>query len=349
MSYPFASPLRALCLIALGLGLFASVARADLVWSEQGGWHVEGGAIAGLTGRDGQTALALMNKARSAEERHSYHSAIKNYRKVTTKYSSSIYAPEAYYRIAQIYMSRKQYFNAFAAYQNIISRFPNERRFTEINKAEYHIASLLLDGARNHVWGWLPLFRNRERSVSYFEIVFSNAPYADYAPLVLMNAARAGQYLGAPDAAIDELDRLINNYPQSALAPDAYLLISELHASLVEGPAYDQAETKQAITYNEDFMILFPNDPKIGTAATDLDLRKKTLAESKITMGDFFFYKRDNIPAARVFYNEAITAYPDSDVAKKARVRLDAVEAKAAAIANPAAAPAPKKKHFLFF
>ena len=343
-----ASLLRALCLFALGLGLSAGVSRADLIWTQQGGWHVEGGALSGLTGRDGETALALMNKARAAEERHSYHSAIKNYEKVTKKYSSSIYAPEAFYRLAQIYMARQQLFDAFTAYQQIQSRYPNEKRFTEINHAEYHIASLLLDGAKNHLWGWLPLFRNRERCVSYLEQVYANAPYSDYAPLVLMSSARAGQYLGVPDAAIDELDRLINNYPQSALAPDAYLLIAQLHASLVQGPSYDQAETKQAITYEDDFMILFPNDPKIGDAAKDLDVRKKILAESKMKMGDFYFYKRDLYTAARVFYNEAITAYPDSDVAKDARVHLAAVEAKAAAAANPSAAPK-KKKHFLFF
>ena len=47
-----------------------------------------------------------------------------------------------------------------------------------------------------------------------------------------------------------------------------------------------------------------------------------------------------------MFYNEAITSYPDSEVAKRARLRLAEVEAKANAAARPVAA---KKKHFLFF
>ena len=115
----------------------------------------------------------------------------------------------------------------------------------------------------------------------------------------------------------------------------------------MEGPYYDQAETKQAITYQDDFMILFPNDPKIGVAAVGLDDMKKMLAESKMKIGDFYFYKRDNYTAARVFYNEAITSYPDSDVAKGARQRLAQVEMKANAAANPA--PVAKKRHFLIF
>jgi outer membrane protein assembly factor BamD len=176
--------------------------------------------------------------------------------------------------------------------------------------------------------------------------VVQDAPYHDYAPLALMAAARTMQYLGDTEEAIDTLDQLINSYPQSALAPDAYLRLARAHAELVEGPAYDQAETKQAITYDEDFMILFPNDPKIGEAAQGLDRMKNMLAESKMQIGDFYFYKRDNYPAARVFYNEAITSYPNSEVAKRARLRLNEVEAKANAAAQPGPA---KPKRFLFF
>jgi len=45
---------------------------------------------------------------------------------------------------------------------------------------------------------------------------------------------------------------------------------------------------------------------------------KQVLAESKINIGDFYFHKRRNFTAARVFYNEAITSYPDSSVAARA-------------------------------
>jgi len=63
-------------------------------------------------------------------------------------------------------------------------------------------------------------------------------------------------------------------------------------------------------------------------------------------IADYYFFKQKNYTAARVFYNEAITSYPDSDVAKRARDRLILVENKSNAAANPAPE---KKKHFLFF
>jgi outer membrane protein assembly factor BamD len=83
---------------------------------------------------------------------------------------------------------------------------------------------------------------------------------------------------------------------------------------------------------------------------------KQVLAESKIRIADFYFNHRKNYKAARVFYNEAITDYPDSTVATRARTQLVKVDAmlaaqeKAAANAPPPKPPpAPKKKWFLFF
>jgi outer membrane protein assembly factor BamD len=345
MRFPKALPLRAIAIV-LGLTLAGTAARADLVWSPQTGWRIEGGALSGLTGPDGPKALDMMNKARADEEKGSIHAALRTYAKVTKKYASSIYAPEAFFRSAHLRLRRKQYYKAFQDFQSVIGRYPNEKRFNEIIGEEFHIASLLLDGARNHIWGWIPGFKSREHGIVYMGAVVTNAPYNDYAPLALMAAARGQESLKNNEDAIDDLDQMVNTYQDSVLVPFAYLELARMHAGLVEGAYYDQAETREAITYYEDFMILFPGDPNISKAAQGLDTMKQILADSKLKIGDFYFYKRDNFTAARVFYNEAITAYPDSVVAKRAKQRLILVDAKASGTLLPTE---PKKKHFLFF
>ena len=85
----------------------------------------------------------------------------------------------------------------------------------------------------------------------------------------------------------DALDRLVNAYPQSVLAPVAYLKLGDLHATLSQGPKYDQASTKEAMTYYEDYMILYPNDSNIGLAASGVDKMKTIFAQSKIYLGDY--------------------------------------------------------------
>lgn len=334
---------RALSLIICVFALVASVARADLEWHPDTGWQIQGGVLEGIAGPEGLNARVLMNKAREAEEANRKGAAIRSYKKVVKRYPASIYAGEALYRNGKLYLSRKQYFKSFASFEDVIIRYPNTKHFNEIIGEQYRIASALLDGARNRWFGIIPGFKNRSRAIEYFSYIVRDAPYSDYAPLALMNIARGFLKERETEDAIDALDRMINTYPQSLLAPDAYLKLAQTHALLVDGPAYDQGSTKEAITYYEDFLILFPNDPNIPSAAKGLDKMKKVLAESKMTIGDFYYRKRQNYTAAKVFYNEAITSYPESDVAARAKEKLAEVEASASG-KSPA-----RKKRFFFF
>lgn len=327
---------------------------ADLVWTPGQGWRVEGGVLAGLSNEDGRKALDLMNAAREAEERGSTRTAIKGYEKVSKRYPNSIYASESLYRTGLLYEKRKQYFNAFDAFQQLVQRYPNSDKFAQVIAEQYRIAQLLLDGARSYMWGVIPGLKNREKAIEYFEQIVKNAPYSDYAPLSLMNVARGHQRLGATEEAIDALDRMINNYPKNVLTPDAYLKLAQTHSSLVSGAYYDQGSTKEAITYYEDYLIQFPGDSGAGAAEKGLADMKTMLAQSKMILADYYYKYRKNYKAAKVFYNEAITVYPDSPVAARARTMLADVDARLAG-ENPApvkdakpAEPKKKKRFWLF-
>ncbi|HWA85796.1 MAG TPA: outer membrane protein assembly factor BamD [Opitutus sp.] len=337
------------CLLSAFACLLTPAARADLVWNPDTGWRIEGGVLSGLAGPAGRNALEIMNRAREAEEKDHIGSAIHSYKRVTKKYPASVYAAEAFYRTGKLYLGRRQYYKAFENLNQVVTRYPNSKHFNDVIGEEYRIASALLDGARNHIWGIIPSFRNRSRAIEYFEVVLRNAPYSDYAPLALMNEARGFLRERDTDEAIDALDRMINNYPQSLLTPDAYLKLAQTHEKLVDGPAYDQGSTKEAITYFEDFLILFPGDPNTPSAAKGLDEMKTVLAESKMKIGDFYFKYRRNYTAAKVFYNEAITSYPDSPIAAKAKEKLAEVDARSSGKPLPPGEKPKRKKHFFFF
>ena len=76
--------------------------------------------------------------------------------------------------------------------------------------AEAAIEIALADGKRAKTWSWLPGFRSRERAVVYFETIVFTAPFSDYAPLALMNAAKGYKKMNETPAAIDSLDRMIS-------------------------------------------------------------------------------------------------------------------------------------------
>jgi len=346
----FARALSKFTFLSLALAIVTSVSlRADLVWTPETGWKAEGGILSGVLPEEGRNALESMNKARADEEKGKRSSAMKRYESVAKKYPNSIYAAEALFRSARIRQERGQFSKAYKSYREVLGRYPNSPHFNEIIGEQYRIANALVDGKRPRYFGLIPGFKNRAKGIEYFEGVVQFAPYSDYAPLALMNVARGHQKLDDPDAAIDALDRMINNYQQSLLAPDAYFRLAETHASLVKGPYYDQASTRQAITYFEDFLILFPTDSNVPSVDKGLGDARTTFAESKIKIGDFYFYKRDNYKAARVFYNEAITSFPDSAASVEARQRLAEVDATETKNSTPDVPRAKPKRSFWLF
>ena len=156
-----ARALSALCVLSLVLAVITGQARADLVWTPQAGWKVEGdSALRSLLPEEGRNALDSMNKARATEENGHHSAAMSAYEAVAKKYPHSIYAPEALYRAAKLRLERKQYFKAFDEFQDVVTRYPNSSHFNEIIGEQYRIADALLAGARNRYWGIIPGFKN---------------------------------------------------------------------------------------------------------------------------------------------------------------------------------------------
>ncbi len=343
-----------LVLVLFTLGCTCA-AHADLVWAPGQGWRIEGGVLAGSVYEDSGDALKLMNDARNAEERSDNGKALKLYANVSKKFPNSIYAAESLYRIGLLREKRREFYKAFDAFQELILRYPNSEKFSQVIGSQFRVASGLLEGKRSYAWGVIPGLRNRDRAIEYFEKIVANAPFSDYAPLSLMNIARGHQRAGATEEAIDALDRMINSYPGNVLTPDAYLKLAQTHASLVDGPYYDQGSTKLAITYYEDYLIQFPGDAGAGNAEDGRIAMKQMLAQSKMIIADYYYKYRRNYKAAKVFYNEAITTFPDSPVAARARIMLADVDARLEGQTPPSVPAEPKapaqkqKKRFWLF
>ncbi len=345
--YRFTYLLIVIFLCASGGGL-----RADLVWDARNGWRADGGVLSAyFASTEGRSAKEIMDKARNAEESGSTGTALSAYKRVYKKFGSSVFAAEALFRSAHLYEQRRQYTNAFRNLQRIVTEHPNFPRFKEVLGAQYQIANALAEGKRPRYFGIIPGFKQRDKGIEDYEILVSNAPYSEYAPLALMNTAKVQSEFGDKDMAIDALDRMINNYPDNFLTADAYLKLASAQAEITQGPPYDQASTQQAMTYYQDYLILYPGESDASVATKGYNDTRTMLAESKMTIGDFYFFKRNNRVAAKVFYNEAITIHPDSPVSERARKLLARIEAidDGKATAPEAARTAPRAKRFWLF
>ena len=310
---------------------------AALTWSQEEGWSAEGGLLAEMVGEDieAKNALEFMNKARIAQEKGSRRKAQRAYKKVVKRYPLTLFAPEALYQSGLIYKQRKRWHKAFLEFDRILKRYPDYERYEEAIAQQYAIAQELQNGAREKIFGLFPGFRNPEKAIEYYEILVENAPYSQYAPDALMNAAAVARKRHNSVLAIDTLERLIDDYPDSPQAAEAYITLAETIAELSKGSAYDQGLTREALSYYEDYLALYPEGANVVAAEEAHAELTEMFAQSKYQLGDYYYIIRNNIEAALTLYNEVITVAPQSASATKAAERIAAIENNAPAPKAP--------------
>lgn len=270
-------------------------------------------------------AAPIYDSAITRQAEGKLSAAQKRFQRVWKDFPGSRYAPEALYRYAVIQKQRKKWKPALEAYQRLIRFYPESPYFNDVVADMFEIGTAFEEGDNIRFLGVFPS-RNYERAIGAYERVVSNAPYSEYAPIALMRVALIHRRDGSEVLAVDALDRLINNYPNSMMTADAYLLLAETFADDVDGPAYDQGATREAMSYYRDFLILFPTNPSVKAGEEGLGEMREVYARSKLEIGEFYYHYRDNYSAAEVFFNEAITIAPESNAAEVARLYLNRIE-----------------------
>jgi outer membrane protein assembly factor BamD len=274
------------------------------------------------------TAADLFDQALRFEAQGRPGKARDYYERIATDYTYTVIAPKALFNWARQYEATHRFKKAFGLLQNIILLYPEYEGFDEVIAAQFAIATRIMEGDREKMWGVVPLLRYYTRAIQFFQVVNRNAPYSEYAPLSLMNIALVARDLGKEAIAIDALDQLINFYPDHTLTPEAYFLLAEVFSDLIEGPDYDQGSTREAISYYEDFLILFPDSPLVPQAEEGLKKVSEVYAGSKFLMAEYYRKHLHNQTAALSLLNETITVAPKSDTARKAREMIDRLQAR---------------------
>jgi outer membrane protein assembly factor BamD len=315
--------------LALALGLFVAPALHAQLSLNPLNWFDGATKESERLSSNAEADIAATQLAIAREKYQAGHlsAASRKLKKLIKDYPTSRAAGEALHLRGLIYMAKERWKKGFDQLQRAIEEHPEYEHFDQIISSQFDCATALMEGARGRILWVFPGFKQYDTAAKQFEQIVGNAPYSDYAPLALMNIALVSETREEPEEAIDALDRLINYYPQSMLAPDAYYNLAQTYSSLVQGEEYDQGSTRQAISYYEDFLILFPTSNYTGEVEAHLKQMENLLASSRLNLGNFYYYFRSNNTAALVFYNEAITIAPDSEAAAEARNRIEDIEA----------------------
>jgi outer membrane protein assembly factor BamD len=85
---------------------------------------------------------------------------------------------------------------------------------------------------------------------------------------------------------------------------------------------YDQSTAGSAISTFEDFMSIYPNDPRVPDAVKDISLLKSEQARGSFQTARFY-EKYKKWRGAMIYYNVVIVKDPNSSYAAAARQRID--------------------------
>ncbi len=279
-------------------------------------------------------AAWALDEARNLASKGNNWRALGIYANISKIYPTTVSAPIALHEASRLYTERHQYNKAFDCLKTITQSYPNYSHFDQVIDEKFDIAYQLMQGERPYYLGIIPGFKDYDSSIDFFEGVIERAPFSEKSPKALLCIARLSNEHGSKTKAIEALDRLIERYAGHPLVPEAYLFEAEVYLSLVKGPQYDQGSTQKAIQCYNDFLTVFDQDnarshvtPKQITKAKEgLEKAKSLYAESRLLMGDFFYFRRHYGKGALVFYNESAFAAPETSIAKLAQKRMEDIQ-----------------------
>jgi outer membrane protein assembly factor BamD len=309
------------CVFFLLFLFFLAPLRAEIIWARERGWFPSPDVTAAFNDAP-EEALKLMNEASLAQDDERISTALTKYEMVCRRFPDTIFAPEAYYQIGKIRVSKNQFNDAFKAFNSIAKKYPEYPHFSEVLREEFEIARLLKSGERPKFFGIIPGFRDYTGTMNFYKKVIEDAPFSEIAPLALQHMGELALAKGQPLDAIAAFERLIDEYPYSEYTPEAYHSLGEIYASITKSPFYDQGSTRLAMNYYEDFLTLYPDHELAPDARKKREEIQARLARSKLSIGDFYFNDRNNRKAAIVMYKRAKQVLPDSETAQEAEARI---------------------------
>ncbi len=317
--------------VLLSAAFCVTTAQAEVVWTPENRWQVKGGVLAEVAG-DGekpavrQTAQSMLNEAARLQAEGSFHDALNGYEEIIDLYPGSTFAAEALFQSSVIYRQRAQFEKSFKGLQELLRLYPDYPRFNAVIEEQNTVALAIKAGERPMLGGWLPWFKDYALGLNYFEEVQRNAPYGPLATPALLNKGELALQIDREEEAIFAFERIINYYPRSPLTPTAYLALAQTYAGRSMGEEWDQGSTVEALNYYNDFLALFPQDARAESALQKSEELRENLAKTRLDMGRFYYERRNNARAAAIFFNEAITAAPETATAMEARQLLAAIQ-----------------------
>ena len=263
--------------------------------------------------------------AKSFYDGKKYEDAKREINKLLKAYPKSLEASEGQYYLGLIDEAQGNLYEAFKAYQRVIDKYPFSERIQEIIEHEYKIGEAFMGGEKRKAMGVaLPV---ENPAIEIFTKVIENSTYGPKASAAQYKLGLVLKGLTRYYEAEEAFNKVISSYPDSEWAEPAKFQIASCRAAVSRGPEYDQGAAKEAEDKFEAFVKEHPDAVLSSEAEANIDKLKDKEAEGNYNIG-VFYEKQKAYPAAKIYYEDVVNKSPNSQWAKKALEKIQALENK---------------------
>jgi outer membrane protein assembly factor BamD len=265
-----------------------------------------------------------LRRAEALETEGRLDSALKIYRGIVKSDTMTAAAPKAQFHIAHLLSRKGSHPEAFKAYSEYTTKYPNGTDFDAVIQAQFDIAKMYLGGKKTKVLG-VPVSPSYKRAEEMFADIVKHAPFHRLAPMAQFNVGQALEKQTKAPEAINAYREVITRYPNDPVAHDAQYQLGYVQFHEAQTGSYNQQTRQQAVESFEEYMNRQPKSEK--TAQARENIKTLSAAEIKNTMEIAKFYdKTKNYKAAVVYYNEVIRSVPGGAESDKARKRIEEIK-----------------------
>lgn len=269
-----------------------------------------------------EEARSIYNSAIAAEKAGKTKGACKLFEKISKEYPLSVVAADAQYRNARILDNSGKLLDAFNAYDNLITRYPNSPHYSTAIRREIALAHAAAGGSlRTPTFIGFKTRLEPKKIVGMLEKVRDNAPRSSSAPKAQFTIGEVWQNDKKIAKAIPAFQKVVSDFPDSKLAPEAQYRIGELLLKEAEEGNQDQANLDRARRAFEDLLIRYPGSSDATRAKRQITKIASGNIERTFDTAEFY-RKKGETDSALFYYKEVVQNSKPGALHNKAKAWL---------------------------
>ncbi len=290
-------------------------------------WSPEAGKFVNSEGAVQDASDEQYNSAMQFYREKNLNNAAEQLENLIKRQPNARIAAEAQYRLGTIYEEKGDYWKAFQTYKILVQTYPQSDRLSEVIEREFRIGNLFLSGKKGKLMG-LEILPSLPRAVQVFKHIVEQAPFSDYGDKAQFHLGLAYKKWNHFDDAMQAFQAVLDQYPQSPLAPEARFQLAETSFARSTVEFRDQRALDDASSQVDSFLTHHP-DANVSEKAAKLrqEIDEKN-AEKNYRIG-LYYEKQNYLESALIYYKDVAGRYPHTNWGEKSSQKLQSLQAPA--------------------